>query len=317
MAEGLEHLFTGYWKYLAVRAACKLDLFDHIASGMRNMADLASVINADARALDNLVGALVYEGYLRRSDIGLGLSPEAERLCADHPESAKHACLMWGAEHMDAWQQLDVSIRSGQAVFPMLHGAPFFSYLDGHPDRAVEYHKAMFDYAQQDYAWIGRVLDLTVHRSVLDVGGGNGALVGALRKAYPDVAFSILDIQDHRSNGTRDINFIAGDFFDAVPAGSDALLLSRVIHDWDDHDAQRILRNCHAALQTGGVLYLIENDLSLLGDGGHLLSLNMLAICGSRERSMNEYEHLLEATGFRVQGLTHHGKQAIIKASRT
>lgn len=317
MAERLEHLFTGYWKYLAVRAACKLDLFDHIASGMRNVADLASVINADARALDNLIGALVYEGILRRSDIGLGLSREAERLCADHPESAKHACLMWGAEHMDAWQRLDVSIRSGQSVFPMLHGAPFFSYLDGHPDRAVEYHKAMFAYASQDYKGIADVLDLSQNRSVMDVGGGNAALVGALREAYPDVAFRIFDIQDHRSDGTRDISFIGGDFFDVIPGGSDALLLSRVIHDWDDHDAIRILRNCHAALPSEGVLYLIENDLSLLGDGGHLLSLNMLAICGSRERSLNEYKHLLAATGFRVQGLAHHGKQAIIKASRT
>jgi len=316
MAERLEHLFTGYWKYLAVRAACKLDLFDHIASGIRNVADLASVINADARALDNLIGALVHEGYLRRSDIGLGLSPEAERLCADHPESAKHACLMWGAEHMDAWQQLDVSIRSGQAVFPMLHGAPFFSYLDGHPDRAVEYHKAMFTYASQDYEGIADVLDLSQYRSVMDVGGGNGALIGSLRAAYPEVSFRIFDIQDHRTEGTRDVAFHQGDFFKGVPEGSDALLLSRVVHDWDDAEALRILGNCHAALPTHGALYLIENDLSLLGDGGHLLSLNMLAVCGSRERSLREYEQLLEHSGFLVLDHVHHGKQAIIKALR-
>lgn len=316
MAERLEHLFTGYWHYLAVRAACKLDLFDHIASGMRNVVDLASVINADARALDILIGALVHEGYLRRSDIGLGLSPEAERLCADHPESAKHACLMWGAEHMDTWQQLDVSIRSGQAIFPMLHGAPFFSYLDGHPDRAVEYHKAMFAYASQDYKGIADVLDLSQYRSVMDVGGGNGALIGTLRSAYPVVSFRIFDIQDHRTESTRDVAFHQGDFFKGVPEGSDALLLSRVVHDWDDAEALAILGNCHTALPPHGALYLIENDLSLLGDGGHLLSLNMLAVCGSRERSLKEYKQLLERSGFLVMDHVHHGKQAIIKALR-
>lgn len=316
MADRLEHLFTGYWRYLAVRAACRLDLFDHVASGVRDVAGLAKVTSSDQQALEHLILALIHEGYLLHHEEGLELSHEAARLCADHPHSLKQACLLWGDEHMGAWQHLDQSIRSGQAIFPKLFGMPFFRYLDTRADRSKEYHKAMFAYAQQDYAGIGKVLDLTAHRSVLDVGGGNGALVGALRTAYPDLAFRIFDIQDYRSDATRSIPFIAGDFFDAVPAGSDALLLSRVIHDWDDHDAKCILRNCHAALPSGGVLYLIENDLSLLGDGGHLLSLNMLAMCGSRERPVNEYGHLLEATGFQVQGLAHHGKQAIIKASR-
>jgi len=228
----------------------------------------------------------------------------------------KHACLMWGEEHMDTWQHLDMSISSGQAAFPKLFGAPFFRYLDVHPERAREYHKAMFSYAQQDYAGIGEVLALGQHSSVMDVGGGNGALADALRTRYPGVSISIFDIQDHRTPSTRDVPFIQGDFFVAVPSGSDALLLSRVIHDWDDAQALQILRNCHSALPPGGALFLIENDLSLLGDGGHLLSLNMLAICGSRERSVQEYQQLLESSGFRVQGLAHHGKQAIIKTVR-
>jgi hypothetical protein len=317
MPERLEQLFTGYWKYLAVRAACKLDLFDHIAKGVSNAADLALAINANALALDNLIGALVHEGYLYHSDHGLGISPEAERLCADHPESAKNACLIWGAEHMDVWQQLDVSIRSGQAVFPKIYGSPFFRYLDEHPERAVEYHKAMFAYAAQDYRGIGDVLDLSQSRSVMDVGGGNGALIASLRAEYPQASFRIFDIQDHRAQSTRDVVFIQGDFFKGVPAGSDTLLMSRVIHDWDDADALAILRNCHAALPPNGALYLIENDLSLLGDGGNLLSLNMLAVCGSRERSVKEYQQLLERSGFMVLDRVHHGKQAIIKALRS
>ncbi len=316
MAERLENLFTGYWRYLALRAACKLDLFEHIASGSVSVNGLARTTGSDVSAMRHLVMALVHDGFLEEHDHGLSLSPEAARLCADHPQSVKHACLMWGEEHMDTWQHLDMSIRSGQAAFPKLFGAPFFRYLDVHPERAREYHKAMFSYAQQDYAGIGEVLALGQHSSVMDVGGGNGALVDVLRTRYPGVSIRIFDIQDHRTPSTRDVPFIQGDFFVAVPSGSDALLLSRVIHDWDDAQALQILRNCHSALPPGGALFLIENDLSLLGDGGHLLSLNMLAICGSRERSVQEYQQLLESSGFRVQGLAHHGKQAIIKTVR-
>jgi hypothetical protein len=316
MAERPEQLFTGYWRYLAVRAACKLDLFEHIAAGVRTVPGLCAAISCDQRSLDSLVGALVHEEYLLHSEEGLRLSLEAQRLCAGHPNSVKHACLLWGAEHMDAWQHLDESIRSGQPVFTKLFGDTFFRYLDGHPERAVEYHRAMFEYARQDYAGIGEVLDLSAHRSVMDVGGGNGALVGCLRAGHPGVSFRIFDIQDHRTDHSRDILFIQGDFFNAVPEGSDALLLSRVIHDWDDAQALQILRNCHSALPREGALFLIENDLSMLADGGHLLSLNMLATCGSRERSVQEYQQLLEGSGFRVQGLVHHGNQAIIKTVR-
>lgn len=316
MAELPEQLFTGYWRYLAVRAACKLDLFEHIASGVRTVPGLCAAMSCDPRALDSLVGALVHEEYLLHAEEGLQLSPEAQRLCAGHPSSVKHACLLWGAEHMDAWQHLAESIRSGQPVFPKLFGNTFFNYLHVHPERAAEYHKAMFEYARQDYAGIADVLDLRAHRSVIDIGGGNGALVGCLRAGNPDVSFRIFDIQDHLAESSRYIQFIQGDFFKAVPEGSDAMLLSRVIHDWDDAQALTIMRNCHAALPHNGTLYLIENDLSLLGDGGHLLSLNMLAICGSSERSVREYWQLLERSGFQVRELVHHGKQAIIKATR-
>lgn len=317
MSETLEHLFTSYWRFLAVRAACKLDLFEHLASGCDTITQLAVALNADPSAIGSLIGALAHEGLVCLND-GIISMPEAtHRLCADHPQSLKHACLMWGGEHMVAWQNLDRSIRYGRAVFPELFGKPFFKFLDDHRERASEYHKAMYSYARSDFAAIGNDLDLAPFSSVLDVGGGNGALVDSLRRVHPSVAFRIFDIQDHRSEETRDIAFIHGDFFETIPKGSDGLILSRVIHDWADEDALQILRNCHAALPQGGLLFLIENDLSLLGDGGHLLTLNMLAVCGSRERSVEEYQLLLERSAFEVQGLRHHGKHAIIKAIRS
>lgn len=317
MPEPLEQLFTGYWRFLAVRTACKLGLPEQVAAGVCTVTSLASNLSCDPEAMDHLVRALLHAGYLEGEAGGLKLSSEAERLLESHPSSLKHACLLWGAEHMDAWQMLDESIRRGASVFPMLFGYPFFQYLGHHPDRAREYHQAMADYARQDYAGIGKVLDLSTHRSVIDVGGSNGALVASLRKDHPEVAFKIFDLQDHRISEVHDVPFLQGDFFVNIPSGSDALLLSRVVHDWDDPSALRILNNCREALDAGGAVYLIENDLGMLGDGGHLLSLNMLAICGSRERSIQAYGSLLSQAGFLDPSITHHGHHAILKAKRS
>jgi len=76
---------------------------------------------------------------------------------------------------------------------------------------------------------------------------------------------------------------VAGDFFVSVPAGGDAYILKRVIHDWDDERAEAILRNCHRAMPEHGRLLVIElvlppgNDPSL----GKLFDLLMLVDLGA------------------------------------
>ena len=51
-------------------------------------------------------------------------------------------------------------------------------------------------------------------------------------------------------------------FFDPLPAGADAYLLSRIIHDWDDAAASAVLRRCaEAAGSTGRVLVIESQEL--------------------------------------------------------
>jgi hypothetical protein len=51
---------------------------------------------------------------------------------------------------------------------------------------------------------------------------------------------------------------VPGDFFVSVPAGGDAYLLSRVLHDWEDGDAGRILAVCRSAMKPGVRLLVVE-----------------------------------------------------------
>jgi hypothetical protein len=91
--------------------------------------------------------------------------------------------------------------------------------------------------------------------------------------------------------------FVPGDFFAAVPPGGDAYLLSRVIHDWDDDAAGRILANCRAAVRDGGTLLperAGEQPAAIRMD------LHMLTLLHGRERTAAEYGRLLEAACFRL-----------------
>jgi hypothetical protein len=102
---------------------------------------------------------------------------------------------------------------------------------------------------------------------------------------------------------------IAGDFFEAVPAGGDAYVLSWILHDWDDRSAVRILANCRAAMRGGGRLLAIEmvvptgDEPRSSPDLDRLVKttdLEMLAIVGGRERTAAEYRELYASGGFEL-----------------
>jgi O-methyltransferase domain len=49
-----------------------------------------------------------------------------------------------------------------------------------------------------------------------------------------------------------------GDFFETVPSGGDAYLLSHIIHDWNDEECLTILGNCRKAMKPNGRLLIVE-----------------------------------------------------------
>src|SRR5439155_11548900 len=93
----------------------------------------------------------------------------------------------------------------------------------------------------------------------------------------------------------------SGDFFAAVPSGADAYMMKHILHDWDDENSLKILRNCHAAMQPGGKLLVIDaviapgNEPSM----GKMLDIEMLLI-GGRERTEAEFRKLFETAGFEL-----------------
>jgi C-methyltransferase len=314
MNDPLKGLFTQYWLYLAVRAACKIDLFETVRDRHTSEAVLCDALNTHPIATRHLTGALLHYGFLQSDNGVLQLTPLSERLTADHPKTMKYACLLWGGEHMDVWQQLDSTIQTGEPAFNKLFGLPFFDFLNRNPVHSEEYHLAMFEYARDDYNRIAGRLNISESKSILDVGGANGALALEMQRTFPDIQVAIYDLEDRRHATALSIRFIKGDFFVEIPEVADTIVLSRVLHDWPDRKALDILANCQASLPVGGKLIVVENDLSRIGDGAHLLSLNMMAVCASFERSDTQYAALIEANGFSSLNMSNHNHLIIIEA---
>jgi hypothetical protein len=146
---------------------------------------------------------------------------------------------------------------------------------------------------------------------VVDVGGGQGALLAAILERYlalqgvlfdqPHVVFGAEPVL--RAAGVADrCRVVGGSFFDAVPAGGDAYLLKAILHDWADEPALAILRNCRRAVAADGTLLVIERLVGPLNEdpGAKFSDLNMLVSPGGQERTRAEYAALLAAAGFQL-----------------
>jgi hypothetical protein len=135
---------------------------------------------------------------------------------------------------------------------------------------------------------------------VVDVGGGNGALLVALLERHPGMRGIVFDlpetVRDEQALGDR-CSFAEGSFFESVPHG-DVHILSTILHDWDDRAAQRILETIRAA---GGARLVVLDSVIEPGnapDGAKWLDLLMLALAGGRERTVQQWEELLRGAGW-------------------
>lgn len=302
MKQELKNIFTEHWTYLALNAACELELFDKIEAGENSINQLISINKWDKDSSSNLIGFCIDEGYIHLSKNGhLSNTEKGNLLRKENPDGLYHACLLWADEHMNAWQNLAYTIKTGKTSFYNLYEKPYFDYLKEKPESSQLYHKAIHEYARDDYSNISNIHDFSIHSSIMDVGGSYGALIQQIKSNYPAINCYLFDLANVISSLSIDnIHLIAGDFFKEIPPCSEAILLSRVLHDWDDEYALQILKNCYQALPNNGRIYILEILTDHLKQAPYLLNLNMKAMCNSYERTEKQYQHLLQKTGFKI-----------------
>jgi len=294
----LKSFFTEHWKYMALSTACRLSIFDALKKKATSN-QLASELSLDELKTTLLLDALVSIGFLNKNDNQFELNDISELLTENHPESLKYASMNWSAEHLTAWQKLDYTISSGKSSFEQVYGQSFFDYLNENPSKLSDYHKAMFEYARDDYKQLPVLINFEQHKSVMDVGGGYGAAIKLIANKYPNIKCLLFDLEKViQGVNVEGIKKIAGNFFEQIPKVSDSIILSRILHDWDNIKAKQILKNCFEALPSGGTLYVIENCNTNSETELALLSLNMSAMCESHERTEKEYKELCFELGF-------------------
>jgi O-methyltransferase domain len=198
---------------------------------------------------------------------------------------------------------------TGRPAFDRVHGAAIADYLLAHPDQAEIVNAAMTALSSNELAEILAAFDFSRFARIVDVGGGHGMLLHGILSANPrlrgvlaDQPSVVASATALRTGPVADRCEIVGiDFFQAVPEGADAYIAKSVIHDWNDSDAIKILKNCWRAISRDGTMLLIERILKPANqpDPAKFVDLAMLVLAsGGRERTEAEFRALLGEAGF-------------------
>lgn len=325
--ERMMTMLTGFWVTQIICAAATFNVADHLASGTDTAEAIAAEECIDPDATRRLIRACASLGLVTSTD-GVRLSGTSllSTLLRDDPNSLRGMVLAQAAPgHWLTWGHFPDAVRSGTGQMEAAHGTPgtIFDYLAAHPDEASHFTEAMSnlsgrcDRDRKGGRYPRRQIRARRRGSKRRGASGDDAGQPHLRGGVFDLPHIVPDAAAAaRKEGLQErLTAVGGDFFESVPS-SDLYVLKYILHDWDDQNCMRILRNCRAALQEGGRLVVIDYLVGEFGLPGlpAMMDMNMLVMNGGREREIAEFDALFASTGLRRTTVGQTGQFAVIEA---
>lgn len=312
----MRQAIAGFRLSQMISVASKLRLADLLSKGPLGVPELAQLTRSNEDSLYRLLRALAGSGiFAEMGDRKFGLTPEANYLRTGVEGSLRALAEVTGAPWMwQSWGGLAHSVRTGETAFDRLYGKDTWTYFAEDPEASSLFNEFMEEISLADARAVVNAFDFGKKR-IVDVAGGQGALLTTILERYPDahgVLFNlphVIDAIEHEPK-TR-LELVRGSFFETIPPGGDLYVLKNILHDWEDSQALEILTQCRKAMSGAARLLIIENLVYGLNQpcSGKIGDIGMMVRNGGRNRTKTEFEELLFASGFELLQImpTHDG----------
>jgi SAM-dependent methyltransferase len=284
-----------------------LGIAGHIATGKTEIGALAAAADCDRDVLHRVLEQLVSKGVFEEPEPGRFSLNEAAHGLLDSAQLLGLDLKGIGGRMAYAWSTLPSYVRTGAPAYHEVFGLPFWQDLDAHPDIAASFdamigpagHGAFDPDFPVTSGW-------EQVRTVVDVGGGTGAMLAAILRAHPHVRGTLVDLprtvarsaETFRSAGVTDrVTPVGQSFFDPLPSGADLYLLRGVLNNWDDREAAALLSRCAEAARPAGRVVILK---SICPDGATRgLSISMVLV-GGKDRTVSEFRELARPGGLEI-----------------
>jgi ubiquinone/menaquinone biosynthesis C-methylase UbiE len=313
----LLNLIIGYMPARVVHVAAHLGIADLLAGGAKTATALAQETNTSSGPLLRLLRALASMGLLENLESDrFSLTATGDQLRSNVPGSMRNFALMFGGERAwRSWGELLHGVQTGESGTRRVYGVGSFEYLAANPDQAIIFNEAMAENTRRITQALVSAYDFSKYSKIIDVGGGNGALMAAILGANPNTRGVVFDLPRGSAEASQKLadagvaarcEVVAGNFFRLVPEGGDAYILKHVIHDWDDQQSAAILTNCRKAMHPASKVLLVERimpekmEATAANQRMAMFDINMLAMPGGQERTGKEYRDLFAKAGLSI-----------------
>jgi hypothetical protein len=286
-----------------------LRIADRIAAGTTKVGELAVAAGADAESLQRVMRHLVSKGLFEEpapgefalNDTARGLLEPQMRIWLD--------LRGFGGRMAHTWGTMLSAVRTGKPAYHEAFGLTFWDDLAAHPDIAADFDAGMGPAGHgipdprvliDPAGWDGV-------RTVVDVGGGTGALLAEVLRAQPHVHGTLVDLPRtversgdlfHVAGVMNRVTVVGQSFFDPLPAGKDLYLLKSVLGDWPDREAVAILTRCAEAARPAGRIMILSGVVPEENVPPELL---MMVLLGGKDRSLSAFKALAGEANLEVR----------------
>jgi ubiquinone/menaquinone biosynthesis C-methylase UbiE len=314
-AAPLMQLSAGFWAFKTFAAAVEIGLFTSLSGGQAmTVSEAAAGLRIHERPADMLLAACAAMGLLEKDGDRYRNTPLSEEFLVEgHPRYFGGFVRFCDHREYPAWHHLVRAMRTNRPLtWDPATQESVFAAED--PVMMELFWEAMYSMSASTAQVLGERYDFSMHRRLLDVGGGWGVYPIQLCQRYAHLSATILDLahvcaaaeQKIRAAGLSEvIGTVAGDFLadDPLPGGHDVILLGSILHDWDEDTGRQLLRKCWQALVPGGAILVCELLLNAERTGplaAALMGMNMIVETeGGRNYSEADYMAWLADAGFR------------------
>lgn len=310
-ARALFDTITGFVHSQTLFACVELGLFDFVNEAAQTSAAIAEHTGLPREAVERLMPAASALGLFDRNSQGnyvLGPKGAALRANAGLESMIRHHALLY----RDLADPVGL-LGAGRGSL-----AEFWGYAGRDtPASAVDaanaggYSTLMADTQRMVAQEVLAAYPVGKHRTLLDVGGGEGAFAREAGRTAPDLALHVFDLPAVTRRAEASLaeaglgaraTVTGGDFFrDPLPVGADVISLVRILHDHSDTDTLYLLKAAHRALPPGGTLLIAEPMAETPGAEtvGPYFAFYLLSMGRGRPRSAGEIVAMAHDAGFR------------------
>ncbi|CAN8245341.1 unnamed protein product [Cochlearia groenlandica] len=286
--------------------------------------------------LDRMLVLLASHSILKYRMVGTEENGQTERVYAAEPVckfflnredgSGSLASLLLvnlSEVYFKTWTHLKDVILEGKDAFISAHGMKFFEYIGSN-----EPFSAMFNRAMSEASILTMKKVLEVYKgfedvnTLVDVGGGIGTVIGLITCKYPHIKGINFDLAPVLALAPSypGVEHVSGDMFAEVPKG-DGIFMKWIMHDWNDQDCVKILKNCWKSLPYKGKVIIVDMITPVkekINDSSSNIvfakDIVMLAFFGGKERSLSHIMKLGFDSGFlRCESICHAFSYSVIE----